>query len=98
MGYRMEKKKLIRESQAGTEEREDCIVKLFPAEPGTGIKIEIEGKSKDVFRDDLFKIFEDTLKGMGINDVKVWSSGKSPLNFTIVARIKAAVIKGGAYE
>ena len=94
----MEARKLLREAQAGTDEREDCIVKLTPVEPGTGIVIEIEGKSRDVFRDDVFKIFEDTLKGMGLEDVKVWSSGKSPLNFTIIARIKAAAIKGGIYE
>ena len=90
--------KLRREGSAGTEEREDCIVKLSPAEPGTGIQIEIEGKSRDFFRDDVFKVFEETLKGMGIDDVKVWSKGKSPLNFTIIARTKAAAIKGGAFE
>lgn len=94
----METRKLLRESQAGTEEREDCIVRLTPAEPGTGIVIDIEGKSRDVFREDVFKVLEETLKGMGIQDVKVWSSGKSPLNFTITARTKAAAIKGGVYE
>ena len=90
--------KLKREGIAGTEEREDCIVKLTPAEPGTGIKIEIEGKSRDFFRDEVFKVFETTLKNMGIEDVLVWSKGKSPLNFTIIARTKAAAIKGGAFE
>ncbi len=90
--------KLKREGIAGTDEREDCIVKLTPAEPGTGIQIEIEGKSRDVFRDDVFKVFEETLKGMGIEDAKVWSQGRSPLNFTIIARTKAAAIKGGAFE
>jgi citrate lyase acyl carrier protein len=90
--------KLKREGKAGTEEREDCIVKLSPAEEGSGIQIEIEGKSRDVFRDDVFKLFEETLKGMGIEDAKVWSKGSSPLNFTIVARTKAAAIKGGAFE
>lgn len=90
--------RLKREGTAGTEEREDCIVRLTPAEPGSGITIEIEGKSRDVFRDDVFKLFEDTLKDIGIQDAKVWSSGKSPLNFTIIARTKAAAIKGGAFE
>lgn len=90
--------RLKREAQAGTEEREDCIVRLTPAEPGTGIKIEIEGKSRDFFRDEVFKVFEDTLKGMGIEDAIVFSEGKSPLNFTIIARTKAAAIKGGAFE
>ncbi len=83
---------------AGTEEREDCIMKIAPAELGSGIQIEIEGKSRDVFRDDVFKVIQDTLKGMGVEDAKVWSSGKSPLNFTIAARVKAAAIKGGVYE
>lgn len=83
---------------AGTEEREDCIMRISPAEPGSGIQIEIEGKSRDVFRDDVFKVIQDTLKGMGVEDAKVWSSGKSPLNFTIAARVKAAAIKGGVYE
>ena len=90
--------KLKREGSAGTTEREDCIVKLSPAEPGSGIQIEIEGKSRDVFRDDVFKVFEDTLKKMGIQDAKVFSEGRSPLNFTIIARTKAAAIKGGAFE
>jgi citrate lyase acyl carrier protein len=90
--------RLKREGTAGTDGKEDCIVKLSPAEPGTGIKIEIEGKSRDVFRDDVFKLLEDTLKGMGIEDAIVWSKGSSPLNFTIVARTKAAAIKGGAFE
>lgn len=90
--------KLRREGVAGTDEREDCIVKLTPVEPGTGIQIEIEGKSRDFFRDDVFKVFKETLTGMGIEDAKVWSKGKSPLNFTIIARTKAAAIKGGAFE
>ncbi len=94
----MAQTRLKREAVAGTEEREDCILKLSPAEPGTGIVIEIEGKSRDVFRDDVFKLIQDTLKGMGIEDAKVWSAGKGPLNFTIVARLKAAAIKGGAFE
>ncbi|MGA1792770.1 MAG: hypothetical protein ACMUHM_02365 [Thermoplasmatota archaeon] len=94
----VEKTRLKREGMAGTEEREDCIVKLSPAEPGTGIKISIEGKSRDFFRDDVFKIFETTLKNMGIDDAVVWSKGQSPLNFTIIARTKAAAIKGGAFE
>jgi citrate lyase subunit gamma (acyl carrier protein) len=91
-------RRLIREAQAGTEEREDCIVRISPAEPGTGIHIEIEGKSRDVFRDEVFKIITETLNGMGLKDARVWSSGKSPLNFTIIARVKAAAIKGGIYE
>lgn len=90
--------RLKREGIAGTDGKEDCIVKLTPAEPGSGINIEIEGKSRDVFRDDVFKLFNETLKGMGIDDVIVWSKGNSPLNFTIVARTKAAAIKGGAFE
>ncbi|MFW3146330.1 MAG: hypothetical protein ACMUIE_05915 [Thermoplasmatota archaeon] len=94
----VEKVVLKREGVAGTDEREDCVVKLTPAEPGAGIKIEIEGKSRDFFRDEVFKVFEDTLKGMGITDVEVWSKGQSPLNFTIIARTKAAAIKGGAFE
>jgi citrate lyase acyl carrier protein len=93
-----ETNRLKKEAAAGSEEREDCIVKLTPAEPGTGIKIEIEGKSRDFFRDDVFKVFETTLKNMGIEDVIVWSKGQSPLNFTIIARTKAAAIKGGAFE
>ena len=91
-------RRLIREAQAGTEGREDCIVRITPAEPGTGIQIEIEGKSRDVFRDEVFKIMTDTLHEMGVKDAKIWSAGKSPLNFTITARIKAAAIKGGIYE
>ncbi len=94
----MGQSKIKRESLAGTEEREDCMMRISPAEPGTGIQIEIEGKSRDVFRDDVFKVIQDTLKEMGVEDAKVWSHGKSPLNFTIVARVKAAAIKGGVYE
>ena len=47
---------------------------------------------------DIFKIIKETLNGMGIEDARVWSKGRSPLNFTIIARIKAAAIKGGAFE
>jgi citrate lyase subunit gamma (acyl carrier protein) len=90
--------RLKREGISGTEEREDCIMRVSPADPGTGIQIEIEGKSRDIFRDDVFKVIKDTLKEMGVEDAKVWSSGKSPLNFTIAARVKAAAIKGGIYE
>ena len=90
--------RLKREAVAGSEEREDCIVRLTPAEPGAGIKIEIEGKSRDFFRDEVFNVFETTLKSMGIEDANVWSKGQSPLNFTIIARTKAAAIKGGAFE
>jgi len=91
----MEKIRILKEATAGTEEREDCIVRLTPAEPGTGIKVEIEGKSRDIFRDEVIPLIEGTLKGMGVEDALVWSRGRSPLNFTIIARVKAAALKAG---
>jgi len=94
----VESYRLKREAVAGSEGKEDCMVRLTPAEPGTGIQIEIEGKSRDFFRDEVFKVFETTLKSMGIEDAIVFSKGQSPLNFTIIARTKAAAIKGGAFE
>lgn len=91
----MSDKRLKREAEAGTMEREDCMIKLTPTEPGSGISFDMEGKTRDVFREDMAEVIEFTLKEIGLDDVNVWINQRNPLNFTIKARIKAAAIKGG---
>lgn len=62
------------------------------------MKIEIEGKSRDLFRDDVFQLIERTLREYGVEDALVFSAGRSPLDFTIKARVRAAAIKAGVFE
>lgn len=85
-------------SKAGTEEKNDCIIELEPLNKGEGIKIEIESPIKKQFGRHIKETILEILNEHGIKDVRVKVMDKKALDFTIRARLEAAIERAGGEQ
>ena len=79
-------------AKAGTLESNDIYVMLMPGD--NGIEIELESIVEDQFGDDIREVIENRLKEMGVTSVVVKATDKGALDYTIRARVEAAVTRG----
>lgn len=85
-------------SQAGTLESSDILIQLSPAEPGTGIKLALESPVRKQFGTRILQIISAELQRAGINDVLVSANDRGALDYTIEARIQAAIARASGGE
>ncbi len=79
-------------SKAGTLESNDIYIMLMP---GTnGIEIELESIVEDQFGEEIREEIKSKLDDMGITNIVVKANDKGALNYTIRARVEAAVSRG----
>ncbi|SDF36674.1 citrate lyase acyl carrier protein [Sporolituus thermophilus] len=83
--------KLIKPAQAGTVESSDILIVLAPAEPGTGITIELVSPVIKQYGEHIRSMIVKTLNAHGIVDAHVHANDKGALDYTIEARVTAAV-------
>ncbi len=88
-------KKIVKEGVAGTDNKMDLIVRIYP---GEGIDIDVEGKDVAIFGDDIRTVAATTLQKIGIEDATVKIAQQRPLDFVIRARIKAAARRARGVE
>ena len=79
-------------AKAGTLESNDIYVMLMPGD--NGIEIELESIVEDQFGDDIREVIENRLREMGVTSVVVKATDKGALDYTIRARVEAAVTRG----
>ncbi len=79
-------------SKAGTLESNDIYIMLMPSEDG--IKIELESIVEDQFGDDIREVIAKKLEEMGVSAITVKATDKGALDYTIRARVEAAVSRG----
>jgi len=87
---------LQRTSQAGTAEKSDILVILEPAEPGTGVSMELSSPLKYEFGDHIQSLVGEMLKKYKIQDAKVVLNDKGALDFAICARVETAILRAMA--
>ncbi|MCD6383602.1 MAG: citrate lyase acyl carrier protein [Thermoplasmata archaeon] len=92
----MPHKKVVREGVAGTDKKMDLIVTISPGK--NGVEVEVEGKDVEFFGEDIKRVVLETLKGMGVENAKVKVLEKTPLDFTIRARVRAAALRAMGVE
>lgn len=85
-------------SQAGTLESSDILIQLSPAEPGTGIKLTLESPVRKQFGKRILEIISAELQKAGITDVVVSANDRGALDYTIEARIQAAIVRASNRE
>lgn len=85
-------------SKAGTDGKSDCIIELEMKERGRGIEIEIESPVKKQFGRQIKQTVLEVLKERGIKDIKVKVIDKKALDFTIRARLEAAIDRLGGEQ
>jgi citrate lyase subunit gamma (acyl carrier protein) len=82
---------LLKAAQAGSVESSDIQIMLAPAEPGTGIQVELVSPTKQQYGAHIKGLIIKTLAGLGIQDAIVHANDKGALDYAIEARIKTAV-------
>ena len=83
--------RLNKAAKCGTLESNDIFVILTPAE--SGIEIELESTVEKQFGAHMREVIKNKLIELGVEGVKVQTQDKGALDFTIRARIEAAVAR-----
>lgn len=84
---------LLRPSKAGTYESNDIYLMLFPGSSGN--KLELESVVYETYGKQIKNVIFTTLEAIGVNNVLVKAIDKGALDFTIKARLKTALKRGG---
>lgn len=79
-------------ASAGSVESNDILIMLSKGEGK--IDIELDSVVEPQYGEDIKKVITETLEDCGVNNVKVVAKDKGALDFTIKARVKAAVGRG----
>jgi citrate lyase subunit gamma (acyl carrier protein) len=83
----------MKTAQAGTLESMDCLVTASEVDKGRGISISMEGASVARFGAAILKSAKDTLKEMGIKDMKLSIQDNGATDLVLRARVEAAVTR-----
>lgn len=83
--------RLNKAAKCGTLESNDIFVILTPTE--SGIEIELESTVEKQFGAHMREVIKNKLVELGVEGVKVQAQDKGALDFTIRARIAAAVAR-----
>ncbi len=89
-----EGKKLLREATAGFEEKNDALVTVAPGVAGSGVEVELSSPVMLHFGKHIKALAADTVAAVGYKDVKVTIKDKGAWDYTLNARIVAALERG----
>ncbi|MFS8541468.1 MAG: citrate lyase acyl carrier protein [Tissierellales bacterium] len=88
----MEKFEIKKQAIAGSLESSDCQI-LIDKNPKGGIEIELKSNVEKQFGRRIREVIESILKHFGIEDAKVVIQDKGALDWTIKARVIAAIYR-----
>nr|WP_092074211.1 citrate lyase acyl carrier protein [Dendrosporobacter quercicolus]NSL47663.1 citrate lyase acyl carrier protein [Dendrosporobacter quercicolus DSM 1736]SDM81762.1 citrate lyase subunit gamma (acyl carrier protein) [Dendrosporobacter quercicolus] len=89
-----ETKRLRHAATAGFEEKNDLLVRAVPANQGAGIQISITSPVLLQFGDHIRDLVAETVKTAGFDDIIVEIKDKGAWDYTIQARLLAALERG----
>ena len=84
--------KLTKVAKAGTLESNDILIMVIPAEK-PGIELELESIVMKQFGDQIRETILNTLKTLGVTDIRIKAQDKGALDYTIEARVETAVAR-----
>ncbi len=90
--------KILREAQAGLDDRSDCLVRLSPGEAGSGIRLDVESTLMSLFGDQIRASVLEVVEGYGLTDLTLAVRDRGALDYAIRARVQAAIeraLQGG---
>jgi citrate lyase subunit gamma (acyl carrier protein) len=87
----LEKREIVRPARAGSVESNDLLVIISPADD---LSIDISSEVSLQYGDDIKKVIEETLKKFGVEKAQIKIEDKGALDFTIRARVEAAILRG----
>lgn len=83
--------KVVKKAQAGSLESCDILITVEPAKKGDGISINLESPTEKQFGDMILSEITDTVKELGIEDIKIHAVDKGSLGYCIKARTETAI-------
>lgn len=83
-------------AQAGTVESTDILIMISPAEPGSGITVELTSPTMQQYGEHIKALVLKILKEKGVEDANVHANEKGALDCTIEARVKTAIARAMA--
>lgn len=89
---------LNKTAQAGTLESNDIMITAVPAEPGSGIIIDLESNVLAQYGPIIRNVIRQAVQACGIADVYIKALDRGALDCTIRARTAAALYRGGAVK
>ncbi|WP_182186742.1 citrate lyase ACP [Pectinatus frisingensis] len=87
-------KVLTSPAEAGFEEKNDLLVKVFPLKSGSGLTIDLQTPVKNQYGRHINALIKETAENEGFTDVKFIVSDKGAWDYTIKARVIAALERG----
>ncbi len=82
---------ILREAQAGLQDKGDVVVRLKPGDAQSGIRLDIESKVMSLFGDQIRASVLDVIDSYGLSDVHVSVQDQGALDYAIRARVQAAI-------
>lgn len=80
-------------AQAGTVESADILIIVGPAQPGSGIQVNLKSPTLKQYGKKMIVLIEASVKAQGVEDAVIDATDKGALDYTIEARTKTAVIR-----
>ncbi len=84
-------KKILRQAQAGFQDKGDVVVRLEPAAEGSGISLDIESKVMSMFGEQIRTSVLETIESSGLTDAHVSVRDQGALDYAIRARVQTAI-------
>jgi len=88
---------ILRVAKAGTLESNDILVMVTPGENGT-VELELESIVMKQFGPVIREEILETVKQMGVNNVRIVAQDKGALDYTVRARVETALKRAAEPE
>jgi citrate lyase subunit gamma (acyl carrier protein) len=84
--------KITKTAQAGAQESNDVLITVMPNDQG-GIQVQLETKGVILkqFGKQIEQVIREKVEEMGVEDITIKAQDKGALNYTIRARVQAAL-------
>ena len=87
----MDKREIVRPARAGSAESNDVLVIISPSDDLT---IDIASEVSVQYGEDIEKVIREKLQDLGVEKAQIKIEDKGALDFTLRARVEAAVLRG----
>lgn len=87
----MDKREIVRPARAGSAESNDVLVIISPSDDLT---IDISSEVSVQYGEEIEKVIREKLQDLGVEKAQIKIEDKGALDFTLRARVEAAVLRG----
>ena len=86
-----EPRKILREAEAGMQDKGDVVVRLTPGPEGSGVSLDLESKVMALFGEQIKASVLEEISAYNLTDVQVTIRDNGALDYAIRARAEAAI-------